>query len=82
MIKQIVKKLEKNESITEDETLILVEAVKEQIKTIEYYSQNFAGNWDNEQVNVNWRAHKCNEHIESKIKEINDKNVIDITEEK
>lgn len=78
VVKDIIKKVEKNQDITDDERQILVSAVSEQIKTIEYYSQSFAGNWDNEQVNVNWRAHKCNDHIESKIKEINEKNIIDV----
>lgn len=53
----LIKKLESN-SLTESERQSLVEILKEQKKTIEYYSQNFVGEWGN----VNWRAVKCNNH--------------------
>ena len=80
-VKDITSKLEKNEQLTDDERELLVAILKQQSECIKYYSQNFAGTWDNNEVNINWHAHKCNEQIESKVKEIKEKNVIDVNQE-
>lgn len=58
----LIKKLESN-SLTDSERQSLVKILKEQKKTIEYYSQNFVGVWD-DKANVNWRAKKCNELVQ------------------
>lgn len=76
----MIKKLESN-TLNDVEKQILVEILKEQNKTIEYYSQSFIGVWDCQKVNVNWRAKKCNEHIEAKTKEIQEKNSVVIDTE-
>lgn len=82
-ITDIAKKIEKKQELTETEMRIVAEALKEQSKCIEYYSQNFIGNWNCDEVNVNWRAIKCNDYIKNKMDEIQNENtvVIDVTPE-
>jgi len=70
-MKDIINKLKKNEPLSESDNKILLETIKEQGECIKYYSQNFVGTWDNDDAKINWRAVKCTEHIEEKIKEIN-----------
>lgn len=72
MIKSIAKKIKAKEDLTDKEREILLFALEQQQKCIEYYSQNFAGTWDSDEVNVNWRATKYNKELDAKIKEVND----------
>lgn len=62
----LIKKLESG-SLTDSETAILVDILKEQKRCIEYYSQNFVSTWDNSDININWRAVKSNDHRQEKI---------------
>ena len=66
-MKELIKKIQ-SDSLSEMDKQILIETLKEQGKCIDYYSQNFVGTWDCDEVNVNWRAKDCKKNIEDKIK--------------
>lgn len=67
-MKDILKKLKDNQDLMDEEKRILAITLEEHLDTLKYYSQNFAGTWDNDKVNVNWRALKCEQNIQNKLK--------------
>jgi len=79
-MKDILSKLKNNELLTESDNKILLETIKEQDECVKYYSQNFVGTWNCDDVNVNWRAKKCTDNIKNKTEQIKqaDMVVIDI----
>lgn len=62
-MKDILSKLKNNELLTDIDRDTLLKTIKEQSECIRYYSQNFVGMWNCDDVNVNWRAKKCAERI-------------------
>lgn len=68
-LENILKKIKNKQPLTNEEQSIVNEVFKEQHECIQYYSQNFAGVWDNDTCNVNWRAKKCTDNIQKIVDE-------------
>lgn len=63
-MKKLMNRIKTN-TLTDEDRILIGKMLEEQADCIKYYSQSFAGTWDNNVCNINWRAVKCNNNIEA-----------------